>query len=109
TSVGLSTVRSVRFGNDNLSGIFTPQQDDQFGYTFAVGDFNGDGADDLATGMPLDDGPTGSPVADSGSVVVRYSTVGGGLTTMPSQVYIRQASAFDAPSAGDEHGRALAA
>ena len=109
TSVGLSTVRGVRFGNDNLSGIFTPQQDDQFGHSFAVGDFNGDGADDLATGMPYDDGPTDNPVVDSGSVVVRYSTVGEGLTTNPSQVYIRQSSGFDAPSPNDEHGFALAA
>jgi len=109
TSVGLSTVRSQRFGNDNLSGIFTPQQDDQFGYAFAVGDFNGDGADDLATGMPLDDGPTDNPLADSGSVVVRYSTVGDGLTTNPSQVYIRQAAPVDPPDSGDGFGYALAA
>jgi FG-GAP repeat protein len=109
TSVGLSTVRSVRFGNDNLSGIFTPEAGDHFAYSLAVGDFDGDGADDLATGMPYDNGFADSPIVDSGSVVVRYSSVGGGLTTNPSQVYIRQSGPVDGPSADDWMGYALAA
>jgi hypothetical protein len=109
TSVGLSTVRAVRFGNDNLSGFFTPEATDRFAYSLAVGDFDGDGSDDLATGMPYDDGFADSPITDSGSVVVRYSSVGGGLTLNPSQVYIRQAHPLDGPSAGDKFGYALAA
>jgi len=109
TSVGLSTVRAVRFGNDNLSGIFTPEKGDHFAWSLAVGDFDGDGADDLATGMPDDNGLAGAPIADSGSVVVRFSTVGGGLTLDPSQVYIRQAAPVDPPDPGDLFGEALAA
>src|SRR5688572_30020790 len=81
TSVGLSTVRAQRFGNDNLTGVFTPEAGDQFAYSLAAGDFDGDGADDLATGMPYDNGLASRPVNDSGSVVVRYSTPGSGLTT----------------------------
>ncbi|HET9767676.1 MAG TPA: FG-GAP repeat protein [Thermoanaerobaculia bacterium] len=107
TSIGLSTVRSQRFGNDNLGGIFTPQAGDQLAYSLAAGDFDGDGADDLATGMPFDNGPTARPVNDSGSVVVRYSTRGSGLTTNPSQIYLRQQS--DPPEPGDNFGWSLAA
>src|SRR5688500_14704311 len=55
TGIGLSTVRAQRFGNEDLL-FYTPQTDDRFAWTFATGDFNGDGADDLATGMPFDDG-----------------------------------------------------
>ena len=43
-SVGLSSVRSQRFGNENLLGFYTPQEQDQFGSWLATGDFNGDGA-----------------------------------------------------------------
>jgi hypothetical protein len=39
---------------DNL-GFFVPANGDEFGSVLAVGDFNGDGAADLATGIPLDD------------------------------------------------------
>jgi hypothetical protein len=90
SNVGLSTVRAQRFGNENLAGIYTPVATDLFAYSLAAGDFNGDGADDLATGMPHDNGPTNAAVTDSGSVVVRYSVPGSGLTTNPSQVYLRQ-------------------
>ncbi|HEV8580785.1 MAG TPA: FG-GAP repeat protein [Thermoanaerobaculia bacterium] len=108
-AVGLSTVRAQRFGNDNLQGFFTPQTTDLFAYSLAAGDFNGDGADDLATGMPFDNGLAASPINDSGSVVVRYSTKGDGLTTNPSQVYLRQTSDRDPAEAGDEYGYSLAA
>ena len=107
SNVGLSTVRAQRFGNDNLSGIFVPAATDLFAYSLAAGDFNGDGADDLATGMPYDNGPTSTLVTDSGSVVVRYSVPGAGLTTNPSQVYLRQQA--NPPEADDRFGWALAA
>ncbi len=105
--VGLSAVRSQRFGNDNLSGIVTPQTGDQFAFSLAAGDFNGDGADDLATGMPYDNGLAAGLVNDSGSVVVRYSRPGSGLTTNPSQIYLRQQR--DPAEPGDNFGWSLAA
>ena len=107
TAVGLSTLRAQRFGNDDLAGIYTPQAADRFAESLAVGDFNGDGADDLATGMPLDNGFAASPLEDSGSVVVRYSVRGSGLTNNPPQVYLRQQS--DPPEADDFFGFSLAA
>src|SRR5688572_10869944 len=78
-AVGLSTVGAQRFGNENLLGFYTPQAGDQFAWSLATGDFNGDGADDLASGMPDDDGLADSPIADSGSVIVRYGIPGQGL------------------------------
>lgn len=60
------------WGNDQV-GLPAPASND-FGRAFAVGDFNGDGFDDLATGAPLTDT---SGVADSGAVVVLYGTAFG--------------------------------
>jgi hypothetical protein len=77
TSIGLSAVRAQRFGND-LAG-FDPQPQDNFAWSLAVGDFDGDGAGDLATGVPFDDGVAGSEVPDTGLVAVRYGVAGGGL------------------------------
>ncbi len=107
TAVGLSTLRAKRFGNDDLAGIYTPQASDRFADPLAVGDFDGDGDDDLATGMPLDNGFAASPLEDSGSVVVRYSEHGFGLTDNPSQVYLRQQG--DPAEADDFFGASLAA
>ena len=75
---GISTVRSQAFQNENLI-LYAPATLDQFGAALAAGDFNGDGADDLATGIPGDDGQVGFEKADMGIVVVRYGIPGSGL------------------------------
>jgi hypothetical protein len=77
SSVGLSPVRAQRFGNETLPSSL-PETGDLFAWTLATGDFNGDGADDLASGMPYDDV---SGVANAGQVVVRYGIPGRGLET----------------------------
>ena len=107
-SVGLSSVRSQRFGNENLLGFYTPQEQDQFGSWLATGDFNGDGADDLATGMYLDDGLADYPIVDSGSVVVRYGISGQGLATSLAGTVLRQTPAVNPPEEGDGFGSSLA-
>jgi hypothetical protein len=89
TSVGLSAVRAQRFGNENLLGFYTPQTLDLFGRVLAIGDFNGDGADDLATGMPDDDGLADNPIPDSGTVIVRYGIPGSGLATNLADTVLR--------------------
>ncbi len=90
TSIGLSTVRAQRFGNENLLGFYTPQDDDFFGAPLATGDFNGDGADDLATGIPFDDGLADNPIPNSGTVIVRFGIPGSGLATHLADTVLRQ-------------------
>jgi len=51
------------------------RDDDNFGYTLAAGDFDGDGFDDLAVGVPFKD-RTASKY-DVGAVVIYYGSTGG--------------------------------
>jgi hypothetical protein len=59
TSVGAGVIKQEALGE-------TSEANDLFGGSFAVGDFDGDGADDLAVGAPGEDGTA----VDSGSVAV---------------------------------------
>lgn len=49
---------------------------DRFGQSLAAGDLNGDGADDLAIGVPLEDH---SGIVDAGMVNIAYGLAGPGL------------------------------
>lgn len=64
---GASLWSSAEVGLPNAAG-------DSFAKALAVGDFNGDGFDDLAAGAP---GVNTSGVVDSGAVVVLYGTATG--------------------------------
>ena len=68
--VGLSSVRGQRFDNEDLL-FFVPEEGDRFATSLAAGDFNGDGVEDLATGVPYDDGLVGSGLTDTGMVIAR--------------------------------------
>jgi hypothetical protein len=107
---GLSSVRAQTFENENLI-FFAPEPGDLFGFALATGDFNGDGADDLAAGIPLDDGLFGSPIVDMGAAVVRYGVPGKGLDPGLASTFLTQlqnGSPSD-PNPGEKFGRALAA
>jgi hypothetical protein len=65
-------------------------------------DFNNDGADDLAVGVPGED--VGS-VVDAGSVNVLYGSTGTGLSGAGSQLFTQPVSAVEA---GDQFGSVLA-
>lgn len=78
--------------------------DDFFGKAVATGDFNGDGFDDLAIGVPGDD--TGA--VDAGAVVVVYGS-GLGLTPLPTVFQQGVAGVPNARAAGDFFGDSLVA
>jgi hypothetical protein len=73
----LSGVGADVFVEDDI-GFYGPLDNDNFGVVLASGDFDGDGADDLATGVPQDDNASGN-YQDAGIVIIRYGVVGGGL------------------------------
>ncbi|MEN8179857.1 MAG: FG-GAP repeat protein, partial [Pseudomonadota bacterium] len=82
----------------NVAGA--AETDDHFGWALAAGDFNGDGYDDLAIGIPDEDIDT---VVDSGGVQVMYGTASG-LTAAEDKVWNQEGGA----ETGDQYGKALA-
>ena len=78
---------------------------DLFASAFAVGDFDGNGVVDLATGIPGHDGPVVETVPDSGAVLVRYGAAGAGPSALVTVV--RQVGG--GLEEGDYFGYALAA
>ncbi|MCE9669109.1 M12 family metallopeptidase [Myxococcus stipitatus] len=80
---------------------------DQFGATLAVGDFNGDGYDDLAVGVPFED--YGSSAIDSGLVTVVYGSAAGLTATGARSWSQASAQVLEVTENGDRFGSALAA
>jgi FG-GAP repeat protein len=91
-------------------GFYGPASGDHFGNAFAAGDFDGDGAEDLATGVAADDNAAGGYV-DAGIVIVRYGVKGHGLDASPSFDVLSQfnGGSPDPVEAGDHFGWSLAA
>lgn len=80
---------------------------DSFGSALAVGDFDGNGFDDLAVGVP--DEAVGS-LASAGAVNVIYSASGTGLAMFKNQIWTQGSSQIAGVSeAGDRFGKTLAA
>ena len=87
--VGLSSVRAQRFDNEDL-GDFPADSGEEFGAAFATGDFDGDGFQDLATGLSADSGSSGNECVLCGAAVVRYGAAGGGLEGGPAAAFLSQ-------------------
>jgi hypothetical protein len=103
---GLSGAGSQFFTQDTAGIEDTAELDDRFGDTVAVGDFDGDGIDDLAVGAPgerVDDGVW------AGAVNVIYGSARGLNGGRASQLFTQGSLGVGRePAASDFFGQALA-
>lgn len=91
-------------GGADVPGV--PEVYDQFGRTLAAGDFNGDGRDDLAVGVPDEDLEA---IEDAGAVHVFYGSANG-LGATGAQLFTQDTpNITSAPEPYDAFGRGLAA
>ncbi len=97
-----------KFFSQSTSGIpGDPDIGDNFGWSLASADFNKDGRDDLAIGIP---GERVSLRDAAGEVLVLFGSSGPGLTTTGNQVWNLSSSRLDGnPSINDYFGSSLAA
>jgi hypothetical protein len=86
--------------------VGTTAANDLFGYALAAGDFNGDGRDDLAVGVP---GQDIGGILSAGQVIVLYG-IHSGLSSTSSQEWAQGVSGLGGePEAYDQFGESLTA
>lgn len=102
---GLESAGSQFWSLDHPAILSTPQLGELFGFSLAAGDFNGDGRDDLAAGIP---GRDVSGAADAGAMMLLYGTAGSGLVNGGLHVWSQASTGVsDTPEAGDRFGSSL--
>ena len=101
TPSGLGADRN-QFWTQNSPGILdTAEGSDYFGEAISSGDFNGDGAGDLAVGVPWEDLQA---LEDAGAVNVLFGATGG-LSAVGNQFWDQDSPGVgDVAEAGDEFG-----
>jgi hypothetical protein len=105
-SVGLSSVRGAAVANYPVAGDLV-ESGEHFGAALAVGDFNGDLVDDLATGIPFDDG-VADIEQDIGAVIVQLGALGRGLAAPAESLLLSQEIGPDLSFDNERFGAALA-
>lgn len=105
TEGGLSEAGNQRWHQETgLQGF--PEEGDMFGASLATADFDGDGSDDLAVGVPGQE-VMGSP--DSGAVYILRGDAVIGLSPVKHQFWIQANGILGDPEAGDAFGSSLTA
>ena len=103
----LSATGGVYFEQDGGATNEDPAVDDRFGRAVAAGDFNGDGVDDLAVGVP---GETVGGLGFAGRISVRYGGPGGIPAGVESSWALSNLGVTGlVPDVGDSFGASLAA
>jgi FG-GAP repeat protein len=104
SGAGLSAAGNQGWHQDSAGVENTAEAGDAFGGALAVGDFDGDGRDDLAIGVPGEDVGT---IDDAGAVNVLYGSAAG-LTAAGNQFWHQDSPGVaSAAEAGDLFGGSL--
>ena len=102
---GLTESGAQLWSQDSAGILFQATIGDQFGAALSAGDFDGDGFDDLAVGVPGED----AFADDTGVVQIIYGSATG-LTATGSTAFGQTSPNIEGdPEAGDHFGAALAA
>ncbi len=103
---GVTSAGNSLWHQDSVGIAGTVESDDRFGRTLTSGDFNGDGACDLAVGAPRED--VGS-VDAAGAVNVLYGS-STGITASDNQLWHQNSPGIrGSAESGDQFGDSLAA
>lgn len=100
---GLNTTDWEQFSQSSVAGMAN-EANDLFGQALAAGDFDDDGRDDLAVGVPNQDV---NGVANSGAVAIFYGSAGG-LFPTTTALFTQQLLAAAGNEANDQFGITLA-
>lgn len=84
TAAGLAAPGARMFDRSNDGLTFAPREDDRYGWALAAGDFDRDGYDELAIGIPNATCPNGS---DRGGGVVVLAGSAAGLVTSSTRIW----------------------